>query len=240
MDASVLVGILKNRRDLKILLAEHWYRIPARHIPRRKFGYIAFYQPVKFGRLGKRISWYARVVGRSIVPRSILLPNESFNKNASADYVRIDVGGIKKLPRPIKNTSPRRISFGFTTLSRLRTAKNILELYGVADTERMLAHELRRAKIKAVAQHYVPIHRTRRYRLDFAVWCARGKIAIECDNRKAHSGVRQLAKDAIKDLFLMRHGWTILRLKENDLVADIKKSLLAVRNAIRKLGGIRD
>ena len=54
-DGIVLVGVLKNKRDLGILLQKHWYRIPVRYLPKKKFDYIAFYQPLVFGRRGKRI-----------------------------------------------------------------------------------------------------------------------------------------------------------------------------------------
>ena len=60
----VLVGVLKNKRDLGILLEKHWYRIPVFFLPKKKFDYLAFYQPEGFGRRGKRIEYYARVVRR--------------------------------------------------------------------------------------------------------------------------------------------------------------------------------
>ena len=36
-DKIVLVGVLKDRRDLHILLTQHWYRIPASQAPARPF-----------------------------------------------------------------------------------------------------------------------------------------------------------------------------------------------------------
>lgn len=236
MEPLVLVGVLKNKRDLDLLLNEHWYRIPMAHMPRRRFDYVAFYQPAIFGSEGKRISWYARVRKRTVIPRALLLPNESNHPNAHADYVRIDIGKPKRLSKSIKNTSPRRISFGFTTLPQLFKAKNILELYAVAETEIMIAHELKRADIPAISQHYIRVNKSRRYRLDFAILCNRGKIAIECDNRKAHSGLRQIAKDRAKDAFLESHGWTVLRLTEEDIMLDMKQSIRIIQSTIRSLG----
>ena len=46
---TVLVGVLKSKDDLKILLEEKWYRIPIAFLPKRRFTHIAFYQPLEFG-----------------------------------------------------------------------------------------------------------------------------------------------------------------------------------------------
>ena len=53
----VLVGVLKNRADLRILLRERWYRVPALFTPKRQFTHVAFYQPATFERGGKRIRY---------------------------------------------------------------------------------------------------------------------------------------------------------------------------------------
>lgn len=76
-DRVVLTGVLKDKCDLKILLQKHWYRIPVFYLPKKKFKYIAFYQPAVFGRKGKRIEYYARVARRKIIKRIELLPKKS-------------------------------------------------------------------------------------------------------------------------------------------------------------------
>lgn len=40
----------KNKEDRTILFKKKWYRIPLAYVPKRRFNYIAFYQPVLFGR----------------------------------------------------------------------------------------------------------------------------------------------------------------------------------------------
>ena len=72
----VLVGVLKNKSDLNILLKEKWYRIPKAHMLKRQFDYLAFYQPASFGRQGKRIQYYARVLNYQTIKRKDLLPAE--------------------------------------------------------------------------------------------------------------------------------------------------------------------
>jgi len=234
---AVLVGVLKNKRDFEILLKEHWYRIPKKHLPRGKFKYLAFYQPALFGRLGKRIIYYARVLSYRTARRETLLPNESGHPKAKEDYLRIRVGKLNKLARPIKNTSPRRISFGFTTLPRLLCAKNILQLYDVAETEEVIRKKLRGAGAKAVPQYWVSDAK-KRYRLDFAIFCKRGQIAIECDNLKAHSGVKQHQRDSEKDEFLRERGWNILRFGEEDIVSRVDICLKKITGLIKKQGGL--
>src|SRR3989338_7041011 len=203
--ASVLVGVLKNKNDLRILLRDYWYRIPAVFMPKRQFKYLAFYQPAIFGRNGKRILYYACVVKREIVKRIALLPKETKHPRAHDDSIKITFQRIKELSRPIKNIIPRRISFGFTTLKKLLSAKDILELYGVPKTEQIMEKRLKRLGIKLNTEHSIsmvrpPHHKKegKRYRIDIAVFCRDGQIAIECDNRKAHSSKAQTAKDKKK------------------------------------------
>jgi len=235
---NVLVCVLKDRRDSKLLFKEQWYRIPKKHLPRRRFKYLAFYQPTSFGRQGERISYYARVLGKNTLFRNKLLPQEAGHIRAEEEYIRIQIGRPSKLSRPLCNTSPRRVSFGFTSLARLLSAKNILQLYGVPETEKITGLNLGRANIRVAPQYWVT-GSGKKYRLDFAVFCKRGKIAIECDNAKAHSGRRQTERDKEKDSFLRRLGWRVVRLKEKDIVGK-SGYVNEIKKLVRRLGGQAD
>lgn len=234
---SVLVGVLKSKRDLVLLLAERWYRIPLRYAPKQEFQYFAFYEPARFGKEGKRIRYYAKILERRAFLRCDILPREFSHPRASEPYLWFRLGKIQTLARPIKNTLPRRVSFGFTTLELLLNSKTILQLYNVPRTEEIVARALRRAKIPAKAQQWIS-GEGRRYCLDFAILCKRGKIAIECDNVKAHSGPRARARDAEKDLFLQNHGWEVIRLAEKDILLDLKRCVSRVYKVVRKYRGI--
>ena len=237
-DKIVLVGVVKDWRDLNILLKENWYRIPVAHAPTRRFDYLAFYQPALFGRPGKCIRYYARVLNYQTIKRKDLLPAESNHLRAHEYYLLVRVGKVKKLPRPIRNIIPRRISFGFTTLNRLLKSRDILQLYNITPTEQITEDGLSRAGIRAIAKYYVSSGK-KRYCLDFAVFCRQGAIAIECDNKKAHSSLRQREKDRIKkNVFLRRRGWLVIRLPEHDIVSDLAGCIVRIRKAIRKLGGL--
>ena len=100
---AVLVCVLKNRKDLHILLKENWYRIPLAYLPRRKFTHLAFYQPVSFGRFGKRIQYYARALRSQKVKRIDLLPKEKNHPRAHDGYLKIELAWMKKLAHPIRN-----------------------------------------------------------------------------------------------------------------------------------------
>lgn len=216
-DKIILVGVLKNKRDLGILLEKHWYRIPVRYLPKKKFDYLAFYQPEIFGRKGKCIMHYARVTRREIYKRIDLFPEERRHLRAGEDYLKCEFAQVLTLPRPIKNIIPRRISFGFTTLKELLSARDILELYGVEPIEQIMEKRLRQAGIAVRAEFPVSIN-DRRFRIDLAIFLNNQKIAIECDNQKSHSSKAQKAKDRIKDYYLRRAGWKIIRLKEKDII----------------------
>ncbi len=205
-------------------------------MPSRPFTHLAFYQPAAFGREGKCIQYYARVRDRRVKERFALLPNEPHHPRARENYMQIYVGAVHVLNRPIVNALPRRVYFGFTTLRRLHTAKNILDLFGISNTEEIMGKHLLRAGIRAIAQTYC-LGRRKRYRLDFAVRCKRGNIAIECDNKKAHAGKRQQARDRAKDAFLKRHGWTLFRFGEEEILSKGEVCAARVARAVKKLGG---
>lgn len=235
-EKTVLVGVLKSKNDLHILLREHWYRIPAAFMPKRQFKYAAFYQPTIFGRNGKRIAYYASVAKKEIIKRINLLPKEINHPRANDDYIKITFRKIKKLHRPIKNIIPRRVSFGFTTLKKLLSAKDILELYGVPKTEQIMEKRLNRLGIKFLAEHSIS-KEGRRYRIDIAVFCRSGQIAIECDNSKAHSGKAQTAKDKAKDAFLKRHGWRVIRLTEKNIIERPDYCARMIEKTVKNFGG---
>ena len=217
-------------------MRERWYRIPAAFAPRRKFSYLAFYQPAVFGRHGKRIERYARVVSRKAVMRIDILPQEPDHPRSYNTYIKFCFAKIKKLSRPVKNVIPRRITFGFTTLARLISAKDILALYGVPPTEQMVEKGLKSVGINATPQYSVTCGR-RRYRIDLAIVCVQGIIAIECDNKKAHTGRMQRIRDLIKDADLNRLGWRVLRFGERDIIERLDRCIERIQKAIRFLGG---
>ena len=331
MRKTVLVGVVKSKDDLRILLEEKWYRIPLAYLPKKKFTHLAFYQPLALGKDGKRIEYYARVLKREVKRRIELLPHELSHPRANESYLKCSLHTVEKLKTPIRNVIPRRVSFGFTDLKTLRSAKDILELYHVAPTEQLIEQELKRLGIPVTPQHRVSLNspfvkgsgsspsrgvsspprlpiggqaflmrglrggsssssplqrgekrirgasqdlerpssdakgvqlryeglrrgggvnssfpkggaessRRRIFRLDLAIFCKDGNLAIECDNRKAHSGKLQKLKDKQKDVALKNLGWRVIRLTEKDILDDIPGCITKIQIAIRSLHGTR-
>lgn len=233
----MLVGVLKSQKDLNILLRDNWYRIPLANTPKRKFDYIAFYQPLQFGKRGKSIHYYAKVLSLKRKKRLELLPEEKDHPKSRDIYIKINLGKIIPLSRPIKNIIPRRINFGFTSFDRLMTAKDILELYSIAPTEQIIEKGLKKEGIKPKAQFYVLASKKKRYRLDFAIFCKDGKIAIECDNKKAHNIKSQQKKDQAKDKILKALGWKIMRFSEDEILFELTGCIEKIQKQIHLLGG---
>lgn len=232
-----MVGVIKNQRDLEILLNKGWYRIPKSHSPSRKFSYLAFYQPLEFGPGGKCIRYYAKVKSTKEVKRQDLLPDDIDHPRANDDYLKISVLRPIELSKPIYNIIPRRVTFGFTTLGRLKSANDILELYSIAPTEQIIEQGMIEAKIIFTPQFYEIMTNKKRFRLDFAVFCKSGKIAVECDNDKAHNQKFQQKRDASKDKILKSRGWQVLRFTENQILFDLKTCIATIKSEIAPLGG---
>jgi len=228
---TVLVGVLKSKRDLEILLKEKWYRIPVAFLPKKKFEYIALYQPAVFGREGKRIQYYGQIADRNVCKRIDLLPKETSHPRAEDDYAKFEFQNIEVLDEPIRNIIPRRVSFGFTTLKSLKSARDILQLYGVPPTEQIIERRLKQVGIPAVPEHRVSIE-GKKFRIDLAIIHLGGKIAIECDNKKAHAGKTQRSKDEIKNKYLQQAGWRVIRLKEADIIERLDQCVKVIQKAM--------
>jgi very-short-patch-repair endonuclease len=89
---------------------------------------------------------------------------------------------------------------------------------------------LKENNITAERQYFVHAGRNL-YCLDFAAFCKKGNLNIECDGDAYHIGKEKAAKDNRRDNYLTKKGWSILRYSttqlENpaDCIAEIKESL---------------
>lgn len=236
MTKRVLIAVIKTPSDLKAAKEKSWYRIPVEHAPLKPFTHIAFYQPASFGRDGKRIRFYAGVKGISVRPRKELIPGETSHPRAENPYLRYSLSGVRELRRPVLNACGGRVSFAYTTLKRLLTAKDTLELFDVPALERLLGEELKKRNVKFRPQHVITQYGKCRYRLDFAVFCPKGRLAIECDGEKWHSSPSRRKKDAARDRWLARRGWTMLRLSEKDIIGDMSRTAARITLAVKRLG----
>ena len=231
----VLVGVVNRRKDLEIAMSKHWYRMPVKYAPKRKANFLALYQTRTFGKEGKCIKYYAPIKYSSVTSRGELLPEEKSHPRVGEVYYKLHLGLLIKLPRKIRNKSRRRISFGFTTLRKLFKSREVSQLFDIKPIEVVMEKLLKRNKIKAIDEYPLMDNGRCRYRLDFAVFCRRGKIDMECDNEKWHCLPSQKIRDRKRDLYLKRHGWTILRFEGTKIVNNADYCIKVLKEAIKKL-----
>ena len=234
----VLVGVVNRKKDLEIALKKRWYRIPLKHLPKRKAKYLALYQTRVFDKEGKAINYYASIKGSSLHQRRELLPDEQNHPRSEDYYYKLNLGSLKATPYRIENRYGRRIGFAFITLERLLGSKEISELLNIVPIEEIMRQALKNCRIKASSGYSIMENKRLRYRLDFAIFCQKGKINIECDDLKWHSQPKQRAKDKKRDRWLKKQGWTVFRFSEEEIKNNIVPCIEILKQAIQNLGGI--
>jgi very-short-patch-repair endonuclease len=235
----VLVGVVNRKKDLEIALKAHWYRIPLKHVPKRKAKYLALYQTRVFEKEGKAINYYASIKGFSLHKRRELLPDEESHPRSEDYYYKLNLGSLRATTYRIENRYGRRIGFAFTTLKRLLGAKEISELFNIVPIEEIMRQALKNCRIKAIGGYSIMENKRLRYRLDFAIFCQKGKINIECDDLKWHSQPRHRSRDKKRDRWLKKQGWTVLRFGGEEIKNNTASCVKILKQAIQNLGGLR-
>jgi len=131
----VLVGVVSRKRDLDILKAEHWYRIPqARMLKGVHTEFLAFFLS---GAAAKNqppgVYYYAEKTGIELAYRRDLLPKETNHPRAGEIYYQVQFNDLIAKDPPITNPTKRPISFIFTTWDRFEAASVIADLYSESD-----------------------------------------------------------------------------------------------------------
>jgi len=234
----VLVGVVNRKKDLEIVFKEHWYRIPLKHFPKKKAKYLAFYQTRIFEKEGKAINYYASIKGSSLHKRSQLLLDEENHPRSEDYYYKLNLGSLRATPYRIENRYGRRIGFAFTTLEELLEAKEISELFNIVPIEEIIRQALKNKGIKAIGGYSIMENRRLRYRLDFAIFCKKGKINVECDDPKWHSQPKQREKDKKRDRWLRKRGWTIFRFGAEEIKNNTATCVKILKPTIQNLGGL--
>jgi hypothetical protein len=225
-DDVVLVVLINRPRDLEIVRAEHWYRIPAEHAPAHlsQARYLAFYLTRAFGENKWSICEYAPVRGHELVRRRELFPDESDHPRADEAYYKLQLGPLIALPRPIVSRSGRRILFIWTTGDRFSRAVEINDLLGKSDADDTLWDALKEVHIGAERQVTVRDARAR-YRIDYWIPCARGSLAI-------------MLADAPRRLPKGR-AWRALQFAKDDVYTRHRDCIGKIQNVVRELGGAK-
>ena len=117
--SRVLVAVMNNQRDFHIARDQGWYRIPYQRAPARVGAdYLAFYHTKAFPEERWAVCYYAPVRHYRVLSRRSLLPGEPSHPRADALYYKVEIGELRRLPRPIPSHRLRRITFIPTTQER--------------------------------------------------------------------------------------------------------------------------
>ena len=240
---EVLVAIMNNPLDLAIARDQHWYRIPVSSVEKRLKErwppqWLAFYQTKVFGDERYAVNYYARVLETRKVFRWQLFPDEPRDKKGRRRYYQLLLSPLRRLPRPILSRRQRRIFFIPTTWQKFMNAVEINDLWDQSPLEDRLWAELKHLKINAERQKYEQV-KERRYALDFAIYCASGKIDVETDGDTWHADRERIPLDNLRDNDLETVGWRVLRFNTHHIrKAMTEYCVPTIVENVNRLGGV--
>lgn len=149
----VLVAILPTRRDLEIARVLGWYRIPVQSAPKTvDVDWIAFYLTADFDEQKWAVRYISDVKGHELVQRRDLISDEPTHERATEPYIKVQIGRLYKLPRPIPSEGWKRFTFLYTTGERLQQAQKLKDLRIKSSGERALLWRIMRERAGRKAQ----------------------------------------------------------------------------------------
>ena len=243
--SQVLVAIMNNLLDFVIARDQHWYRIPVRSVENRLKKrwppqWLAFYQTKVFGSEAYAVNYYARVLNIRRVFRWQLLPEQPRDERGQQRSYQLWLSPLRRLPRPIFSRRWRRIIFIPTTWQKFVSAVEINDLYDESPLEDRLWAELKRLNITAAQQEFMPV-KERTYALDFAIYCASGKIDVETDGDIWHANPERILLDNLRDNDLETAGWKLLRFNTRHIMEKMAEYCLpTIVGNINKLSDLEE
>jgi len=240
---ELLVALLPRKVALKRLQKEGWYHIPVENAPRRWAPEVmAFFQGKVFGdEEAYKIRYFGEVAGIDTVPRKELFRTTKRNAfKAERLYYRIQIKDLRMRYRPIVSYRPRRIVFLPTTLAKFEQAGQINDLFDGSPLEDRLWQTLKQNGILAERQ-WKTIVDAHNYYLDFAIFCKKGKLAIETDGYTYHYDDRnQIDYDTIRRNEIELDGWRSLHFTSRQVNDGFARYYPHIQRAIEQLGGVEE
>lgn len=240
---ELLIALLPRKTALKRLKAEGWYHIPVDTAPKRfPPDMMGFFQGKVFGDEGAyQIRYFGEVERIDIVPRKELFRTTQRNSfKAEKLYHRIQLKDLKVRYHPIVSPRPRRIVFLPTTQEKFERAEQINDLFDGSPLEDRLWSALKYIGIQAERQWKVIVN-GHNYYLDFAVFCKKGKLAIETDGYTYHYDDRnQIDYDTWRQNEIELDGWRSLHYTTKQVKDDWTPYLSQIQSMIEHLGGVED
>ena len=239
---DVLVALLPKVEALDTLKTEGWYHIPLETAPQKRWPpkVLAFYQGRVFGKEeAYKIRYFGEVENIDIFPRKALFPDDIENQyKAERLYYRLQVKALEERPEPIVSYRPRRLVFIPTTMEKFVHAEQINDLFDGSPLEDRLWSALKHNDILAERQWKIVIQ-SRKYYLDFAVFCRDGKLAIETDGYTTHyDSMNQIDYDTWRQNEIELDGWRFLHYTTKQVKDERTPYLSQIQKAIDQLGGV--
>lgn len=222
-DDVVLVALVNRARDWELIAREQWYRIPTRYAPKHFAGaqYLAFYFSRAFGEQKWQISQYAAVRGHELARRRDLIPDEPDHPRADALYYKLQLGALETREPPIVSKRGRRILFLWTTWEKFSNARQVNDLFHKGAAHDRLWNALGDANLD-VEREMMVREGASRYRVDYLIFCARGRVAVSIGNQKRHFGSRTLRG---------------LEISQDELDNHLERALAKIHARVREMGG---
>ncbi len=240
---ELLVALLPRKSALDTLKNEGWYHIPVESAPKRwPPKVMAFYQGKVFGKEeGYKIRYYGEVSKINIVPRKELFPDDKENQHKAENlYYCVYIDKLEERPVPIVSYRPRRLVFIPTTQQKFELAEQINDLFDGSPLEDRLWEELRHIHILAERQWKIVVQ-GHNYYLDFAVFCNRGKLAVETDGYTTHFDSRnQIDYDTWRQNEIELDDWRFLHYTTKQVNDEHAPYLTQIKKAIKQLGGVQE
>jgi hypothetical protein len=220
------VAVINNSVDLRRAADEGWYRIPQRRAPRRiGADFLAFYLTNGCGEaeMAHTVPFFAPTHRYQLLTRAELLPQECSHPRAQDYYYRVEIGPLQRLEHPVPAHSYHRVTFIHTTLDRLLTAEDILDLFRHGDPFEQLwgalrEHNLRPLRNRLVGDEVV----------DITLRARGGYLGINCvEDPAAREG----------NTTPLPHRWSRLNLAAEQIAGDLDGCLRQIGAALIDLGG---
>lgn len=250
---TVLIALMNSPKDFLLVQKEGWYRIPQmertpKMVVDGTIKYIAFYHTSKFNKEKYSIQYYAKVVNITMASRQELFPNELLtHPKAKKVYYKIQMEQLLPLVRPIISHRPRRITFIPTSEEKFFHTIQLKEpeinfLFNDSPLENLLHQKLMENCIFPERQYFLHDRdKKNNWILDFALFCKKTNINIECDGMTYHyKTTEQKLYDNKRNNNINGKDWKVLRYPTKDLTENMEATITQIKKAIDKNGGIQD
>jgi very-short-patch-repair endonuclease len=239
---DALVVFVKDHASFQRAVDEHWYHLLlSKAPPALRAGQIqtvAFYLPRTFGVDAFHVTYAAPLLAVTAMTRGELFPHEPDHERSRMEYMRLSLGEVERLPHPIPSRRWRRLVVCATTLAKLEAATEINDLFHASPLEDRVWNELKKDRVPAEREYFVPGDRNGMYALDFAIFGQQRNLDVECDGDLYHATPIRARYDNRRNNFLTSRGWSVLRFDTMHIREELPAVMAQIQTAIRDCGGL--